>query len=217
MAQENQDSKVVIATVISNKNDTIELTCEELGRITIVKGKNWDGGIYWDGKWRKELKFGDKVDLLCMYANSVAKTPRYGIYVLGSLLDSPAKYYERQEKKKIISEYMAMPEKKAVVLSAIYQGDLLQISAYNPAWGCFSLVVEKNEVLYNYKSAQSGNEILCTRCKNKMGDYVYVMKKNLTLSKMCMDFDKEEFPMFENIHQLREMMRHVMHENDLSK
>jgi len=101
MTQENRESKVVIATVVSNTDEYITLKSSEWGKVTVAKGKNWDGGICWNGDWRKGLIPGDKVDLLRSYRNTTTQTPDYGIYGLGSLLDSPVNKVETQKATKL--------------------------------------------------------------------------------------------------------------------
>ena len=137
MAQGNQDSKVVVATVVSTNNDSIVLNCEEWGEITIKRGKNWDGGIYWDGAL-KGLKSGDNVDLLRTYANSASKTPLYGIYTLGSLKDSPARGKEQTLQEQDAPSNAVKYEHITVVKDETYDALVTNVVVNPSDWRVFA-------------------------------------------------------------------------------
>lgn len=126
-------NKVVVGTIVkkSYTNSLINAITikSELGTITIERGKNWDGGIYWEGKWCQGLKVGDQVDL-------IQDGKRYGFYQLGSLLDSPARKEEEQRKIKKIMNFINQPRQDAVVKDYWYfdHNERTHVKCWNPVW-----------------------------------------------------------------------------------
>ncbi len=178
--------KVVVGTIVK-KNYNKSLTIQsELGTITIERGKNWDGGIDWEGKWCQGLGVGDKVDLIQF-------GERYGFYMLGSLLDSPARGEEEQRKTKKIMSFINQPRQDSVVKDYWYfsNNQRTHVKCWNPVWK------EIEFDSYNHIPLRY-NDVITVE---KDGDSDYRFIKNKTLEEetssvinnvLLRDFDEAE-------------------------
>lgn len=178
--------KVVVGTIVK-KNYNKSLTIQsEWGTITIERGKNWDGGIDWEGKWCQGLGVGDKVDLIQF-------GERYGFYMLGSLLDSPARGEDEQRKTKKIMSFINQPRQDSVVKDYWYfsNNQRTHVKCWNPVWK------EIEFDSYNHIPLRY-NDVITVE---KDGDSDYRFIKNKTLEEetssvinnvLLRDFDEAE-------------------------
>ena len=189
-------NKVVVGTIVkkSYTNSLINAITikSELGTITIERGKNWDGGIDWEGKWCQGLKVGDLVDL-------IQDGKRYGFYMLGSLLDSPARGEEEQRKTKKIMNFINSQEQDVAVKGCIQLPSTSSgcphetyVECWSPVWGNFNYTSTRIDI-------QIGDILTVRRDKLEHG-YHYRTLQNHTSderlhkasNKILKDFDEAE-------------------------
>lgn len=131
--------------------------------------KRFDGSIYWDGEWRKNLKPGDVIPVLRQKRGNTC------VYMTGFDL------HKAEEK---LRDFINQEKQDAVVTSVVHRHNInspkTEIRAYSPVW---------KEIYYEsygfgQTEVQRGDIVTFSREPNKKGLYEYHLCKNKTVEEI---------------------------------
>ena len=147
--------------------------------------KRFDGSIYWDGEWRKNLKPGDVIP--------VSREKRGNVYAY-------ATGFEMRRAEEKLRDFIDQEKQDAVVTSVVHRHNInspkTEIRAYSPVW---------KEIYYESHGfgqieVQRGDIVTFSRTVDKKGFAEYHMRENKTaedikikgIVKILEDFDEVE-------------------------
>lgn len=157
-----EDENHQFSTILSIDDSGVWLENDLWGKFFT---KRFDGSIYWDGEWRKNLKPGDVIPVLRQKRGNTC------VYMTGFDL------HKAEEK---LRDFINQEKQDAVVTSVIHipQSPSTKIQAYSPVW---------KEICYEFYGmigVQRGDIVTFSRTKDKQDDYKYRLIQNKTVEEI---------------------------------